>query len=134
MEKEGFPDGKMTEIIGFINQGDREKAIQSLRHFLRIKEFQDGYNSIINARNYFWASNFYFSDEIENQLKIIFDKLSALFIRQEQVFKTPEAAHEFRNKLGLESIKLKEEIPLLIENTLSKMKQELSVGYYKTIE
>ncbi len=134
MEKERFPNGKISEIIDLINQGDREKAIQNMRHFRRIKEFQDSSNSLINARNYFWASNFYFSNEVEKELKIIFDKLSALFIRQEQVFKAPESAHEIRNKLGLESIKLKEEIPPLIENSLSKMKQELSVGYYKNSE
>ena len=130
MEKEGFPEGKMNEIIKLFEVGDKYKAILLMKHFLRIKEFRDANNVLITARNFFWASIFYFSNEVEEKIKIIFEKLAALLIRQEQIFHAPDTAHDLKNKLGTESIKLKEEIPHLIEEVMAQMKQELSVGYY----
>ena len=131
MDREGFPEGKMDEILKFFDANDKFNAILLMKHFLRIKEFRDANNELINARNFFWASIFYFSNEVEEKIKVIFIKLAALLIRQEQIFQAPDTAHELRNKLGLESIELKKNIPDLIEKLLVNMKQELSVGYYQ---
>lgn len=131
MENSGFPNGKINQILNTIDEGNRIEAIIMMKKFLGLKEFRDSNNALINARNYFWSSIFYFSDKVESLVKDILSKLTSLLVKQEQIDQLPEVAQETKNKLGLESIELKREIPIILENIMEQMKEELSVGYYK---
>lgn len=131
MKESGFPQGKIEEIFKIIYSKEREQAIKEMKKFLRLIEFQKANRAVIEAKNYYWTSKLYFSDEIDKLTINFISLLNEIYGINEMLYDWPHGDSKEKLKYSKKSRELKKKTDKLLLQIISQMKTELSIGYYE---
>ena len=102
-------------------ESNKRLAIDELEKYLRNIEFHEARTAVFEAKNYFWFSQLYLSDDVISHSKKLLDRLSRLRIHYE----IPDR-HQKQEKID----QLETEITESLDNTITTMRKELGIGDY----
>lgn len=117
--------GKKEEILSLWITA-RGAAIAMMTDYLRMLELQQAEIAIAEARDCFWFSKLYISNDIAATAHELIKKLKDL----KAYYNYPEATCEFYGRVE----QLRHDVDDLSNHVISIMKKEISVGYYQTID
>jgi hypothetical protein len=116
ISKMDIPDGDAAEIIRLWKE-DEKSALSKLKPYMRLTDITNARISFQEAKNYYWLSIIYLSDNISRECKILIDKIGALQINY--------GAPDYINNLHKENEKIKTEIEDLLKKVIDSMRNEL---------
>jgi len=130
MEKENFPEGKIQEIFQIWEAKDKSEAIDQMKIFKRLVEFQKASRSIQEARSYFRPAQLYFSDDLVDLIEEFFSKLNHAQSNYEINHNFHTGMPHGYTDLVKEGREAENKAKDFLSEITSQMKKELSVGYY----